>query len=302
MTETVNAEGDSVGSTWDANNNQTAILDPTGQVTTLVYGSLNNLTSRQNPDLDNGDPGAATTYEYADPNHPYEPSKKTDPSGNTVAYSYNVNGQLASKAGSASDGTATGTFTYAYQGDPNGSSGTVDCGAMTGQLCSKTDARGNTTTFSYDTDGNVTTITPPGPVGQKTYTYDALSRVKTITDGNGSKLTVTYDGADRPISVTYADTGATVPYAYDAAGNLLTRNDSVGGQTTWEYDGYNRITKVKQSGKPAITYSYDAAGNLTTESGPAGTTAYTYDTANQIDHITKPNNKTYAYVYQDGRP
>jgi len=43
-----------------------------------------------------------------------------------------------------------------YQGDSG-----VSCGAKTGELCSTIDGNGNTTSYGYDSNGNVTSVTPP---------------------------------------------------------------------------------------------------------------------------------------------
>jgi RHS repeat-associated protein len=295
VTSTVDPAGNTVSDTWDSNNNKTAITDPTSQVNTLAYDSLNNLTSSKRPDPSGGGDGAEDTYDYTHTAHPHRPSKKTDSSGNYTEYSYSSNGSLTSAVSKSASGTSMGTFTYTYQG------GTVNCGALSGQLCTKTDANSNTTTYSYDTDGNVTSISPPGPISDTTYTYDTLSRVKTITDGNGSKVTITYDNADRPTLLTYAQDSSTVSYSYDNHGNLLQRVDAA-GTSTWEYDGFNRITKVKQSGKTDITYTYDLAGNLKTEAGPAGTTTYSYNADNTVQNIHQPNNVNHIFVYAYGRP
>lgn len=299
VTDVLNAVGDHKGTSWDANNNATASTDSFSHATSYTYDALNNLTAKQNPTTSGGQPGAKDTYDFTDPLHPYLPSKKTSASGNIVSYSYNTAGSLLSATSSASGGTGMGATTSTYQGDPSGSA-TVNCGAKAGQICTSTDANGNTTTFGYDTHGNVTTVTPPAPLGVKTYTYDSLSRIKTYTDGNGYKTTYTYDNADRITAQAYASSGTTISYTYDQSGNLTQRVDGT-GTTTWTYDGYNRITKIQQTGKPDLNYTYDTASNLKTEQGSFGTVTYSYDNANQVTRINQPNGANQDFAYTDGK-
>lgn len=299
ITDTVNAVGDHKGTNWDANNNATSRTDAFNNANTSTYDALNNLTTSQKPTAAGGVAGAKDTYDYTNTTHPYRPSKRTDAAGNTVAYSYNTNGSVATSTGASAGGTTMNVLTYRYQGDPSGG-GTITCGAKPGQLCSTVDSNNNVTTLGYDTNGNVTSVTPPGPVGVRTYTYDTLSRIKTFTDGNGSKVTYTYDNADRITQQAYTTGGSTVGYTYDNHGNLTQRTDAT-GTTNWTFDGYNRITKIQQTGKPDLNYTYDAVGNLKTEQGPFGTVTYRYDNANQMDRISQPNGANQDFVYSGGR-
>ncbi|MEO0453065.1 MAG: RHS repeat-associated core domain-containing protein, partial [Verrucomicrobiota bacterium] len=95
-----------------------------------------------------------------------------------------------------------------------------------------TDASGNTTTFSYNTYGQIQTITnelnevitytyetDPAkngfgkvlsvtgdvPGGNVTYTYDSFDRIRTKTDSEGHTLTYDYDNLDRVTVITYPD-------------------------------------------------------------------------------------------------
>lgn len=270
--------------TWDGNNNQTSSTDQAGQVKSLAYDALNNITSKQNPTTATGAAGAKDSAQYADPAHPYLPSKATDAAGNTVAYSYNVNGNVAAAAGTSAGGTGMGSVTNKYQGDSNGAGGTISCGAKAGQLCMSTDAKGFSTAYGYDSGGNVTTITKPGPVGQTTYTYDNLSRVQSVTDGNGSAKTFTYDAADRIKTVTYGCGCATIQLTYNADGYVTQRSDP-NGTNNYGYDIFNRVVYLGRTGQADLNYTYDAVGNMTGEQGPAGTISYAYDSANELTNI-----------------
>ena len=295
VTQVKNAVGSTNSATWDANNNQTASLDPSNNASTASYDNYNNVTSVNNPKQANGQPGAKTSYEYTNPAHPYRASSSSSAQGNITSFSYTTSGNLSG----TSNGTGTGAVAISSkrQGDPG-----IDCSAKSGQVCQAVDGKGKTTSYSYDSLGNVTKITPPSPAGAETFTYDSLSRVQTHTYGSGSKVSMTYDNFDRPVTKTWAKDGTTITSTYDKNGNMTQRTDKL-GQTSYTYDNYNRVTKLSQSSKPAIEYSYDEAGNLANEKVGSNSTAYGYDAANQISSVTpSQTGKSYTIAYTAGRP
>ncbi|GAA2607368.1 hypothetical protein [Streptomyces lienomycini] len=78
---------------------------------------------------------------------------------------------------------------------------------------------------------------PPEPLGETTYTYDALGRVETVEDGRGITTVYGYDSRDRVREVS--STNFTVTYSYDGDGDATSRTD-VSGTTKWDYDKLNR--------------------------------------------------------------
>lgn len=167
--------GNVYGASYDANNNQQTSVSPDNHTTSMAYDTYNNLLSIQNPNLANGTTGAKQQYTYGSAAHPYSPSQSTDNQGNITSYSYDTNGNLTQSTSSSAGGTGMGSSYQYLQGDPNGTSGTYNCGAQPGEVCSRKDANGNVTSYSYDAHGNVTTISPPAPVANTNVTYDALS-------------------------------------------------------------------------------------------------------------------------------
>ncbi|HEU0130309.1 MAG TPA: DNRLRE domain-containing protein [Mycobacteriales bacterium] len=86
-------------------------------------------------------------------------------------------------------GRGSDHVTYSYQGDSDTSFGPTSCGGSLLQMCSATDARGNRTTFHYDTAGSVAAK------------LSALGRIDSITDRRGTVTTVAYPAADRTVTV-----------------------------------------------------------------------------------------------------
>ena len=132
---------------------------------------------------------------------------------------------------------------------------------------------------------------------QTNYTYDAASRVKTMTDPNNLVTTNTYDLAGRTTQVIDPDQGSST-FTYDAVGNVLTKVASTG--TTWfAYDGASHPTerranssvgalqahwvwnKTGESGLLDYTESYDNTGTRILKTDTVG-----YDNRNRSTGVT----------------
>ena len=252
-----------VQSTTDALNKQT----------TYTYDSNNNLTSSTDPT------GAKTQTSYTPINQAYYPSMQTDAQGNVTTNTYDGSGNLLAQK----DNTSGDTLAYTYNAN--------------GTIASQTDADGHTTSYSYDANGNQITVTPPAPIGATTMTYDQLSRLKTETDGNNHTTTYTYDNEGRITHIAYSGTPTpSISYTYDADGNVLTEVDST-GTTTFTYDALNRqLTQTLPSGT-VTTNSYDGVGNLTSLNDGTGTTTYTYNVDDLMDTLTAPGGAVSHYGY-----
>jgi RHS repeat-associated protein len=124
-----------------------------------------------------------------------------------------------------------------------------------------------------------------------TYAYDANGNVASITD-SGNYLTrtrdqLTYDGLDR---LTHAH-GPNVAWlnadtAYDPLDNI--RSNTVGARTwTYQYDANNRLASLLKPTTTTITH--DVRGNVTSN----GVDAFAFDAANRLMAVT--GKETYAY-------
>lgn len=166
--------------------------------------------------------------------------------------------------------------------------------AAPGKLTKSYDGKSNATSYGYDAKGNLTSVTPPAPLGATLYSYggangadQALSRVTTVTDPDGRQATYTYDGLDRVKTITWSN-GSSVTNTYDLDGNLTKRVDSVHGTTDYTYDALNRIDYESYPGGQFNDYGYDLASNLDTLQDPGGTTSYEYDAVNRQREIHEP--------------
>lgn len=191
------------------------------------------------------------------------------------------------------------------------------------RVVTQTDARGGVTRFTYS--GTTTTVTDPA--GQvSTYTYDSDGQLTSVSDAAGT-VSFTYDGAGRRASITDR-LGGEVTMAYDADSGLPTRvGHADGTSTTAAYSArtatavfavYDLASETDESGA-TTTYTYDASGNRTTETLPTGesrtntfnargqvltatvsgrgTTTWTYDGAGNVASVTSPDAQTSTYAH-----
>jgi len=304
--QVIDPDAHSGASSFTPDQHVAASTDALSQTTTATYNANNDLTKITPPALGSGQTPAAPSSGFSTPSsvagYQYLPSSVTDAQGNCTAYTYDAGGNLTdSYSGQTSpcDGDTGGTHVQnKYQGDAG-----VSCGAKAGQLCSTTDGRGNQTSYGYDSNGNLTSTTPPSPLGETTIVPDALSRVSSITDGKSQKTSYTYDQLDRVTQILYngattctPSSGNCITYVYDGDGNVTSTVDNT-GTTSYYYDALNRLTTeslpdtgsdCSGSSPAGITFAYDGVGNLLQSCDSGGTTSYAYDAANRPLSVAEP--------------
>ncbi|WP_183061914.1 RHS repeat domain-containing protein [Motilibacter peucedani] len=251
----------------DGTNNLQSVTLPTGAAAKAQYGNVSGCSS-------------------TDTGHPYQVKCSEDDAGNQTTYSYDTPGNVATEK---SPNPAGGVFTktYTHQGV-----GGASCGGKVGQLCTATDGRGGVTSYAYDTDGNLVTVTPPAPLGATTYTYDSVGRVTSVTDGKGQTTTYSYDKLDHRTQTVYTSPGGSIVYVYDADGNLTTQYDSLtAASATYSYDTLNRqITKQLPGQTVTQQMGYDENGNLVDYVDETFVhVRYSYDAANELTSLAERN-------------
>ena len=303
VTTTTDANGNTTGTSWDGHNNLLSSTDELSNTSNMTYGNATNpnnmlskITSPAGSSGSGAPAGASVSSTY--PTSPdgtlrdYLPSTQTDAQGDTTTYTYDtkVYKQTAASQKNWAGTTVGGTSHETYQGDAAG----TDCGAKPGEICTATNPNGGVTSYGYDSAGNVTTITPPSPLGARTLTYDAAGRLKSETDGRGNTEYYTYDGYDR---ITFQSMSSGTPscgggnvvcYQYDHAGNkTVVATQSI--SRTFGYDEQNRITSTSGLlGGGNTTATYDGVSNMLTYTDGGGTTTYRYDPANRLIAIAEP--------------
>ncbi|MBU7017062.1 MAG: RHS repeat protein, partial [Theionarchaea archaeon] len=153
--------------------------------------------------------------------------------------------------------------------------------------------------YDYDWVGNLLWIKEyTGSVNYlTTYTYDLQGNVTSITDANGNTTLYSYESLFGATQITHPDL-TTETFAYDAVGNLVQKTES-DITTTFLYDQIYQLMEISYPDF-SVSFDYDVNGNRILMTDPAGTTSYTYDERNRCTSETRTINGvpyviTYAY-------
>ena len=175
---------------------------------------------------------------------------------------------------------------------------------------------GITTTYYYDfTDRMMKYVEKSSTCTHSVgYAYDSLNNLTALVEtinGVERKTTYSYDGDNRPTSITAGNSA--LGYSYDAYGRvstLTTKHDSNTFATkTYAYKldangkPTNQVSTVTiQIGNNSTTYAYtyDQNGNITSISDGTYTTAYAYDSANQLIREENQEAETITVWTYDG--
>lgn len=217
---------------------------------------------------------------------------ETDPDGNTLIYTYNIQGQVVeiedpdgrrqrlsydSKQRVIKEEVLDGAswvVTAEYGFTDNGQTAWVK------------DANGNQTSFSYDGFDRLNQTTfadnstsssqylPTGAVSSFTdrnhvvssYQYDALNRLTEQQNGQDQRLTFSY----------------TLQGQHQQIKQYQPASSNQAETLSFEYDNLQRLTKATNANNQAVRYQYNPLGQVTQLTYPDNTSVqYTYDTANR---------------------
>jgi RHS repeat-associated protein len=251
---------------YDANGNQTNVIDALNHSTTNVYDAVNRTIQTKYANGSN----AFTGFDVAG-----RKVAETNQEGIVTWFGYDGAGRLLSVTNAV--GTTNEIVTrYAYD--------------EAGNQLTQTDALGRVTSFAYDNMGRRISRTLPGLQVEK-MGYDLGGNLIQLTNFNGAVITNQYDSMNRLLSLTSTN-GYSVTFAYSATGQRTNMTD-VSGTTSYYFDSRDRLHAKTNAiaGGPtlALNYAYDAGGNLTnTYSGTSGgaNTRYDYDALNRLTTVS----------------
>ncbi|MCP4653785.1 MAG: RHS repeat protein, partial [bacterium] len=301
LTAVIEANGARTEYTYDANGNLVNTKDAEGRDWRLTYDELNRLKTESDPLVN------TTEYFYSALGNL---ERKEKPDGQEITYSYDIKRLTAINH---SDG-AVETFGYDTLGRRTTMgnaevSVTYVLDELDRQIQMINHTLSQTIGYQYDENGNL--IQMQGPLGTVQYFYDGLDRLVEQQDPTTGKYRYEYDGLGRRTALQYPN-GLITEYRYDGASRLksvLTRNshgavvdgysyayDPVGNQTSitstatfhqgmtnhYRYDEVNRLTGSEGGLGRIEEYTYDRVGNRLTLQDQAGTTTYSYDSANRL--------------------
>ncbi len=281
LTGLANTNSGSFGFGYDALGRRTSLTRPNGVNTSYTYDSLSRLLGV----LHNGGalPGSASyTYDAAGNRLTKTAVQEASPNPVSVTsnYSYDAIYELT-------QAVVSGTLAESYSYDPVGNRLTSVGPASYNYNASNQLTSSSVATYTYDDNGNTTSKTDS--TGTTSYTWDFENRLTSVTlPGTGGTVNFAYDPFGRRIEKIAPTSGTTV-YAYDGdnvteelggGGNLLAHytqgsgidqplaTSGTGGSYYYHPDGLGSITSLTNgSGQLADSYVYDSFGNLTASTG-----------------------------------
>jgi RHS repeat-associated protein len=227
--------------------------------------------------------GHGFTYTYSGENL----DRVTEPvSGRYLQFNY-----LGSVLQSITD-SAGRQVAYTYDGNDN--------------LIGVTDVRGNTWSYGYNDDHQITTVYAPGapPEVLLTIAYDDQGRAYEQLDGAGSQLTHIDFNPDGSSTSTDAS-GIPINYTPDCRG-VVTRTEipAIGSVPGYFIDrGYDHnfnLTSIRgEDDKDTTSFHWSKDGaNLTKMTDQAGyTTTFSYDSQNHVTRVDAPEGEWTTFNY-----
>ncbi|MFF1830468.1 RHS repeat-associated core domain-containing protein [Paenarthrobacter sp. NPDC058040] len=186
------------------------------------------------------------------------------------------------KGGPSGSSTTARTVSYGYA-DP----------AHPAERTSTTDARGKTTTATYDAFGDVTSTTDP--LGNKT-----LMGYATATGWLTSTVTASGTAAGTAVTCTPPAKGCT-SYKHDAWGNTTVVTDPLGHRTTTIFDANGNKTSIVDANNHTTTNTFDAANQaISIKDANNSTTNTSYKPDGQVADTVDGLGKHTTYGY-DGQ-
>ncbi|TEB16645.1 tRNA3(Ser)-specific nuclease WapA precursor [Pelotomaculum sp. FP] len=235
------------------------------------YDSMGRVTTTTNAK------GETTEYQYGDASHPgnYTRVNIHHGGGRTTRTDYDYSGAYYAFP-------TTVTLYYTEEGVPKNSTTYKGYEFLWGNVVSETDALGNVTSYSYDSQGRLQKITHPQSTGtneayvaEDNFDYDnsvftnyhnqqRVLRVRYYKTKNGSIFLDTYsyynDQGNLSHTIYYdyeREDWILAGNAYNNYGQLIWVKDANGNETNYQSDEWDRLKKVTDPQGNYYTFGYD---------------------------------------------
>ena len=302
---------------YDAEDNLTSVTDPRNLTTSYGYDGFGDLTSQVSPDTGNTTNtydsagnlatstdarGAVATYGYDALNRvtsiAYSLNGTTD---QALSFTYDQGTDAVGHLTGASDANHSMSFGYDALGEMTAMSQTVagitrstSYGYTNGNLTSTTTPSGQTVTYGYNADHEITSVAVNGTTVLSNASYEPFGPVNGWTWGNGSAFNRSYNGDGLITGIS--SPGSQETLGYDNASRISGITNTASGSSSWTY-GYDALDRLTSGTSSSVTegWTYDADGNRLSETGAAPSTYSISSTSNEISVITGTLTRSYAY-------
>lgn len=300
-TTAVNADGSSVVSESDGHGNATTNnYDSNGR---LTGDSWTHDDGTHGTDTHNADGSSSGTAVNADGS---SSAYQDDGHGDRTTTNYDPNGGVTSVKDVATQTDDQGnvtTTTTTTNYDPN-------AGGETGHSVSVNDGHGDTSTSTYDGNGNLTSYgwqTEDGGSGTNTYGPNGQITNETWNDGNGNSGSNTYDSNGTLESSSWqSNDGHSGTNNYDQNGNLISDSwqspDGTTGTDTYNSDGSRASDTWQSTGGSYGSDTYNQDGSVASSSVTTVTTNAdgSVTTSTREDNYSTGSGDSYGGGYGGG--
>ncbi len=168
---------------------------------------------------------------------------------------------------------------------------------VNGHISGVADAVGNGASFEYEGNFLKKITNPDGK--SMTFSYDSTGNLLTITDCLGNDyLTNRYDVFGKVVTQNIAGRGDSC-VAYDTVSHTTIFTDEAGNATKYSFDEAGHVTGIELAGK-GIRQSYDADGRLAEQTDRLGNvTRMAYDESGRMNQVTYPDGSREMISYND---
>ncbi|HEY2944635.1 MAG TPA: RHS repeat-associated core domain-containing protein [Vicinamibacteria bacterium] len=255
------------------------------------------------------DDGSAQIFRY-EYNSKGKKTRETDPMGRETVYEYDANDidLLRVKQKNGTTYELLQSFTYNSQHlpltvtDAAGQTTTYTYNSAGQVLTVTTPARSGitenrTTTYSYDSNGYLQSVTAPVTGATTSYTYDSAGRIRTVTDADSYTTTTDYDAIDRPTKITDPD-GTYEEIVYNRL-DPERRRDRLGRWSESFYDPLRRVVATRDPLGRTVNQQWCGCGSLDKlTDGNGNATSWERDVRGRVTKETRADGAYWEYTYE----
>ncbi|MEW6039323.1 MAG: PKD domain-containing protein [Pseudomonadota bacterium] len=280
LAETVTVNGKSARSMFDAAARSVTVTSPGGRSAVATLDAKGRPVSSQVAGLE------PVQYAYDSRGRLREVRRGQGNDARTLHYDYHASGPAQGYPAAVTDALGR-SVRYDYD--------------AAGRIIRQTGPDGSSVQLSYDANGNLSGLIPPGQPAHL-FDYTAVDRAESYTPpavDTADPATHYRYNRDKQLTRIVRPGGETLDFAYDNAGRLTTLTASP-GDTAYAYDVAGRLKTLSAPGGIGLSYGYD--GPLLTQetlTGPvSGNLTRSYDNDFRLTRLSV-NGSAIAYGYDD---
>ena len=286
--------------------------------TSYAYSGFGDILQQISPDTgtsyssydSGGNLSVATDARGANANYSYDAANRVTQivykssggvTDQTIAFGYDAGMNGKGRLTSASDANHSLSWTYDTLGRVTGKGltiGTVNksvgYGYTNADLTAIVTPSGQSVTYGYNSNHQVTSISVNGTTVLSGVTYEPFGGVNGWSWGNSTTVSRSFNGDGLISQIVSAST--TLGYSFDNANRITGISDSSNSALSWTY-GYDALDRLTSATTSAITdgWTYDANGNRLTQTGTTPITFTISSTNNLL--VTTSGSLVRSYSY-----